>query len=350
MLTAGIDIGGTFTKLALVEPPERVVITGRVETRAADGAPALVARCTEAVADLCRQADRRLADLVGAGVGVAGLVDQRLGGPAAAPNLPAFVGVPVRSLFAAALERPVQVDNDANLWALGEAMLGAGRGYDVVCVLSLGTGIGGGLIDRGRVFRGARGMASEFGHMWVGGERRCACGQRGCLEAAASASAVVARARQALAAAVGSGGPLAEQLARGDDLTARDVGAAAQAGDRLALEVFEETGRWLGVGIANLVNALNPDAVIIGGGVAMVGEPLLGAARREVVSRVMPPLAEALSILPAALGDEGGVLGAALLALEPAAPPPDAAGSAGTGGSEDPAITGPSSDRPINPG
>jgi glucokinase len=203
----------------------------------------------------------------------------------------------------------------------------------LVVVLSLGTGVGGGVIDHGRIIRGARGMAAEFGHMALtpAAGPRCACGQRGCLEAYVNAGAVVRVARQHLAADPGSVEPSFAAALRADTVSAHVVGEAARRGDPTAVAVFEEIGRHLGLGIANLVNAFDPDVVVIGGGVAMVGAPLLDAARRTAAACLMAPFASGLAVRAAELEDQGGVLGAALLALgaaEPASPAVDAASTA----------------------
>jgi glucokinase len=254
---------------------------------------------------------------VAVGVGVAGLVDQATGVLVACPNLPGWEGFHGAEAFTAALGIPAFVENDASLFTLAEATLGAGRGRDPVALLTLGTGVGGGLVIDGRIVHGRRGFAGEFGHMAlaVDGGPRCACGARGCVEAYLRSSHVVARALELAANHPEPPTPtLARALASGE-ATARSVGEAARAGDPVALAVFTELGRHLGMAIANLISALNPEAVIVGGGVSLAGEVLIDTARATALARVMPPLAAGVVILPAALGDRGGMLGAALLAL-----------------------------------
>jgi glucokinase len=319
----GYDVGGTTTKLVLMEAPATVVASDRLPTLPDEGPAALVARCLERGHALAAAHGRTLEEAAGVGVGVAGLVDAARGLLAAAPNLGPFAGDAIRQRFADAFSLPVALDNDANLWALGEALIGAAVGARVVAVLALGTGVGGGVVVDGQLLHGARGMAAEFGHMALTPDAgpRCSCGARGCLEAYVGTRAIVERARRLAERQAGSGdSPLARALA-GDDASPRTIAEAARAGDSQALEVFETTGRWLGIGIANLLCALDPDAVVIGGGVALVGAPLLDAVRREVWGRSMAPLLEGLRILPAALEDQGGVLGAALLALAAAGAP-----------------------------
>jgi glucokinase len=318
----GYDVGGTTTKLVLMEAPATVVASDRLPTLPDAGPAALVARCLERGRSLAAAHGRSLEEAAGIGVGVAGLVDAARGVLTAAPNLGPFAGDAIRQRFAAAFGLPVALDNDANLWALGEALVGAAVGARVVAVLALGTGVGGGIVIDGQLVRGARGMAAEFGHMVLTPDAgpRCSCGARGCLEAYVGTRAIVDRARRLAERRAAAGTPLARALA-GDEVSPRTIGDAASAGDPLAIEVFETTGRWLGIGIANLLCALDPDAVVIGGGVALVGALLLDAARREVLARSMAPLVEGLEILPAALEDQGGVMGAALLALSAAGAP-----------------------------
>jgi glucokinase len=331
----GIDIGGTFTKIAILGgPPQlpagtggaagheaepQIFAEGRVSTEAAAGPMPLVARAAAAAVELARGAGLDLAQARAAGVGIAGLVEQPAGVLAACPNLTGWEGLEVAAAFSAALHGlPVLVENDANAFALAEARMGAGRGADPVVLITLGTGVGGGIVAGGRIVHGAHGFAGEFGHMAlaVDGGPRCACGRRGCVEAYLRSSHVVALALEMTAnLPPGPRSPLARALAAGE-ATARAVGEAAQAGDPVATAVFTELGRYLGIAMANVISALNPEVVVVGGGVALAGEVLLQAAREVALERVMPPLARGVRVLPAALGDRGGMLGAALLALD----------------------------------
>jgi glucokinase len=314
----GIDVGGTFTKLAVLGAGEQVLAEGRIATEAAAGPEQLVSRVAAAARELAAGAGLDLARARAAGVGIAGLVERATGVLAACPNLPGFEGFQVARAFGRALALPIQVENDANACALAEARLGAGRGRDPVALLTLGTGVGGAFVVGGQILHGAAGFAGEFGHMALSIDDgpRCACGQRGCVEAYLRSSHVVALALEHAARGNPTAGPqLARALASGE-ATARLVGEAAQAGDPVAVAVFSELGRALGMAIANLISVLNPAVVILGGGVALAGEVLLSSARATALARVIPPLARDIAILPAALGDRGGVLGAALLAFE----------------------------------
>jgi glucokinase len=303
----GLDVGGTKIVAAVVESDGRIVSRRRVGTPV-DGdrrTAALIAL----VHELCGAHDL---PQVPVGVGAAGLVDLD-GVMRYAPNLD-WRDYPLRSVLAEELEAPVRVENDAAAAAWAEYAVGAGRDASGgALMLTLGTGVGGGLVMDGRLVRGAHGLAAEFGHVIVAeGDAPCPCGNRGCLEAYASGTAIGRAARDA--AATGSlpaGSPLYDL----ETLTGADVTVAARAGDAGARGILAEAGRWLGVGIASLVNGLDPEIVIVGGGVMDAGAFLLESAtaayHERVIARVhrrVPP------VVTARLGDDAGVIGAALLA------------------------------------
>jgi glucokinase len=322
-IALGIDIGGTFTKIAVLGAGEQVLAEGRIPTEAEAGPEPLVARVAAAAGELAARAGVDLARGHAAGVGVAGLVERATGVLAACPNLPGFEGFHAGEAFGGVLGLPVLVENDASACALAEAHLGAGRGKDPVVLFTLGTGVGGGIVIGGRIVHGQEGFAGEFGHMAlaVDGGPRCACGQRGCVESYLRSSHVVALAVEYAARGnPPAGSELARALASGA-ATSKRVGEAARAGDPVAVAVFTELGRALGIAMANLISALNPAVVIVGGGVSLAGDVLLDSARATALARVVPPLARRVEILPAALGDRGGMLGAALLARAAELPP-----------------------------
>ncbi|MGH8906441.1 MAG: ROK family protein [Egibacteraceae bacterium] len=305
-LAIGIDLGGTKLAAGLVSGDGGV--TRRVRRDTPDDAESILAQIVDVVSDI-----DDLGGVAGlpVGLGVAAIVDSR-GVARWGPHLP-FADRPVRDELRAALDRWVAVDNDANVAAWGEYRVGAGvPGTTSLLMLTLGTGVGGGLVLDGRLIRGAQGFAGEFGHVIVDeGGPACGCGNRGCLEALASGTAIGRRAREALTAGAAS-------VLRGvQEVTGEDVTAAARAGDTLALEVLARCGFWLGVGIASLVNALDPEIVVVGGGAMRAGELLLSPARTALAARLMgrghriaPP------VVRARLGGDAGLVGAALLALE----------------------------------
>ncbi len=242
--------------------------------------------------------DRRA--LVGAGMGLPGPIDRDTGTVGSSVILPGWVGLEPRRELGSRLGLPVQVDNDANLGALAEVAFGAARGLSDVVYLKVAAGIGAGLILDGRVYRGAAGKAGELGHMQ---ERPdgivCRCGNRGCLETFASAPALVEQLRPS----------------HGPDLTVADMLELVRAGDRGARRVVGDAGRAIGNVLGDICNALNPEAIIVGGDLAAAGEPLLEGIRETIARRALPAAAESVEVRPALLGRRAGVLGALALVI-----------------------------------
>jgi glucokinase len=301
----GIDVGGTKFVAGLLDAAGGVLDRRRVATPRGD-ADALLDRLSELA--------RALGPGLPVGVGIAGIVD-RSGSVRYGPNL-GITDLPVASLLAERLGVRVAVGNDASVALHGEQRAGAGAGVDDVVMLTLGTGVGGGLMLGGRLVEGAHGLGGELGHVIVhDGGRLCPCGNAGCLEAYASGTAIAARAHDRLATGAVESVLLERPL---DEVDGKLVTAAALGGDAFAVEVLAEAGHWLGVGIASLVNAFDPELVLVGGGAGIhAAELVLPAARRVVAERVMgaahrPPVRIEL----AALGDDAGMVGAGLLALE----------------------------------
>ena len=254
-------------------------------------------------------------DAAAVGFGIPSLVDQSTGASLFSTHLP-LEGVPFRALMEERLNMPVFVDNDANLALLAEARAGAARDRRHALMLTLGTGIGGGILVDGRLQRGSRGAGAELGHVVVdldGPPCQGRCPGRGCLEVMASGSAIGREGAEAARRSPDSA--LGAQLRPGREITGAIVTELAHDGDPAAREVLELIGRRLGTGIASLVNAFDPEVVVVGGGAVAGGELLLAPARVVVAERALPPNQE-VEIVAAHFGDEAGMLGAALLALE----------------------------------
>ena len=255
-------------------------------------------------------------DVEAVGFGIPSLVDYERGVSVWSNHLP-IDDVPFRDLMSERLGLPVVVDNDVNAAALAEHRHGAARGTDHAVLVALGTGIGGGLVLNGQVYRGARGFGAELGHVVVDHEGEdCpgACPGRGCLEVLASGSAI---GRAGLVAAEADPeSTLGRRLGAGREVTGGVVTELAHDGDEQSLAVLSEIGRRLGAGLCGLVNTFDPEVVVIGGGAVAAGELLLGPARDVVAERALPPTREGVRIVTAHFGDESGMLGAALLALE----------------------------------
>lgn len=302
-VTIGIDVGGTKLLAAAIDESGAVVDRRRVVTPREDGT-ALV----DAIAGLVRE----LGPDLPVGIGVAGIVD-RAGTVRYAPNL-RISDLAMGRLLEEALGAPVIVRNDATVALYGEWRSGAGRGADDLIMLTLGTGVGGGLLVGGHLVDGVNGLGGELGHILVqDGGRLCPCGNAGCLEAYASGTAIERRARARLA-----DGSVTSLLTRfPGPVDGRAVTDAAAEGDEFAIELLEEAGFWLGVGIGALVNAFDPARVLIGGGAGInAGETLLAAARRTAHERIMGSAHRQIpDMVLAQLGDDAGVVGAGMLAL-----------------------------------
>jgi glucokinase len=309
----GIDIGGTNLVLAAVARDGRRVIGEAARpTAPARGPEAIVAELVEMSRACMAEVRREAPDarVVGVGIGVPGPLDIARGMVLLTPNL-GWVNFPLRERLATALGLPAVLDNDANCAILGETWLGAARGARFAIGMTIGTGIGGGIVLEGRLHHGAADCAGEIGHITIEmNGRRCGCGNYGCLEAYASGPAIAMRAVEQMRS--GATSRLAT-LAGGDleRVTAQMVFAAAQEGDEVALEVVRDTAHYLGTGVANLLNIFNPDLVVIVGGVTQAGDRLFEPLGREVARRAFRPAVESCRIVPGALGGLAGVYGAA---------------------------------------
>lgn len=305
----GIDIGGTKIAALRVSPEGDVEATTVIPTPATDqtaALPAIEAAASAVIDD----------DVVAIGVGMAGLVDVRTGVLLSTPNL-VWRNLPLAERLGARFGLRVTVDNDATAAAWAESRLGASRGYEHSLFVGVGTGIGGGIVTGGRLVRGAHGLAGEVGHVIVEpGGPLCGCGNRGCWEQVASGLAI---SRAGGRAVVDQPGSAIARLAGGDPLraTGKVVTEAARAGDEVAVAILAQVGRRLGEGVAGLVNVLDPEIVVIGGGAGEAGDLLLAPLRGAFLAAVEgADVRPEVPIVPAALGNDAGAIGAALLALE----------------------------------
>ena len=308
----GVDLGGTKLLAGAVDPGLSVHHRALRPALGLDQA-GLVEMCVQAVEEARAAVD---GDVECVGFGIPCTFDRRTGLAVQAVNLP-LADLPFRDVMAERLGLPVTVDNDANCAVLAEVRAGAGRGASEVVMLTLGTGIGGGLVLGGQVYRGAIGGGAELGHVVVdmdGPWCQGSCPNRGCLEAVASGTALVREASLAVASRPGTA--LGTALENGRPLTGPLVTELAYDGDEVARDVLALIGRRLGVGLSSLVNVFNPEVAIIGGGVIAAGEMLLGPARAELRARALAPGGEFVRVLAAEFGEESGMVGAALMARE----------------------------------
>ncbi len=310
-LTIGVDVGGTKVLGGLVGLDGKVIATARKDTPRQGGSA-----LTQTIADIAKEL-MQSHDVLAVGVSAAGFVSSDRQTILATPNIADWNGVDLDSELTKLINKPVVIENDANAAAWGEAKFGAGRNRNHMILLTIGTGLGGGIVFNGALVRGAFGTAAEFGHMRVVPDGHlCGCGARGCFEQYASGSALLRHAREAISASPDMARNL---LSRGngsiEGLTGVDITQAAKEGDPIALAAFNTTAEWLGAGIASLSVLLDPDCVVIGGGVIDAGEILLAPLRRALV-RYMPfagkhPYPE---IIAAQLGNQAGLVGVADLA------------------------------------
>ena len=314
----GIDVGGTNCVVgAVAADGSRVIGDHSQPTLPARGADAVIADLVtmgERVIEHVNATDRH-AEIVGAGVGAPGPLDIAAGIVLLTPNL-GWTNLPLRARVAAGLGLDVALENDANCAIQAESWVGAAKHGQYVIGLTLGTGIGGGFLVDGKLYHGASDAAGEFGHMVIDiNGPVCGCGNRGCLEVFASGNNIARRAREMLAS---GGSSVLRDLAGGDPgrVTAELVYQAAEAGDPVARQVADDTARYLGIGVANLLNIFNPDIVVILGGVTQAGDGLFGPLRREVAARAFPSAVAACTILPGALHGLAGVYGAAKAFLD----------------------------------
>ena len=307
-LVFAVDLGGTHLRIGLVDDAGKIHNQLKRQTPKDESPYALV----EALADV---ADGWLRDdrgpIVAASVMVPGAVDSSQAVVLSAPNLPSIINFGLKAVLQERLGWPVVLENDANAAAIGEIWLGAARGCRDVVSVTLGTGVGGGVVLGGKLWRGAHGSAGEIGHATVDpfSGLQCKCGNTGCLELFASATAIVRMARESLA-----------QFPQGslstENLTAEKVYAAGREGDELALSVFRRAGKYLGIGLANLISVIDPEIIVVSGGVVNGWDLLAADMYQEVSDRAFRTTAQAVQIAPAECGDNAGLLGAARLAFD----------------------------------
>jgi len=308
----GVDLGGTQIRAAMTDREGTVLNHTRRLTLAPEGPDAGLGRMKEAIREALGNAGWDT--VLGIGIAAPGPLDLEMGTIIRGINLPAWDNVPIRDIITEEFGVPVYLNNDANLAALAEHRFGAGRGCSNLVYLTVSTGIGGGIIVDGRLLLGAHGWGGEPGHTIVEpAGPPCTCGSAGCLEAMASGPAIAQRAAGLIRE--GRVSSLSEAVHRGTELTAEMVGKAAQQGDDLALEVIGRAAYYLGIGVVNLINIFDPDVVILGGGVSKLGPLLFDPVRAMVRKSALTETQRETPIVPAALGDQVGVLGGVALVM-----------------------------------
>ena len=313
----GVDMGGTKILSAVIDAEGNILGTAKVSTKAGRGAVAVIDRISNCIRQAVEESGVAAESIQAVGIGAPGPLDPATGVVIFAPNL-GWRDVPLKAELEARVGFPTFVDNDVNVGTLGEHAFGAGRGIDNIVGIFVGTGIGGGIILQGELFHGASKTAGEIGHIIVkAGGPRCGCGTRGCLEAIASRTAMTKQFRKAILKK--------EKESVLSELTGGDLGAirsgvlakAVRLNDKLTLKVLKKVTKYLGIGIGSIVNFLNPEMIVLGGGVVeALDDTFLDDIRAATEKYSLPNTLDGVQIVRAELGDNSGILGAAALARQ----------------------------------
>jgi glucokinase len=312
-LFGGIDLGGTKILVLVADGQGHVLGSARVATDAARGPEPVIEHIISATNEAAADAQVQVSALRGVGVSAPGPIESAEGVITQPPNLPGWRNVPLASILRERLKTPVVLENDANCGAVGEHRFGAGRGYRHMLFVTISTGIGGGIIIENELYAGASGAAGEVGHIGVSVEGpTCGAGHVGCLEAFASGAAIAARAREAIAA--GELPRTAELAEKDPPLSAETVYEASQQGESGATAIIKTAGQYLGIGLASLINAFNPQAIIMGGGLTNMGQAILGPAVETARARSFAQSFADVRIVEGELGERAPALGAIAVA------------------------------------
>ncbi|HEM5489852.1 TPA: ROK family glucokinase [Streptococcus suis] len=313
----GIDLGGTSVKLAVLTTEGEIQEKWSIKTNILDDGSHIVPDIIDSIKHRFESHGLTKDDFLGIGMGSPGVVDSEAGTVIGAYNLNWKTLQLVKEQFETALGLPFFIDNDANVAALGEQWVGAGNNNPNVVFMTLGTGVGGGVIAAGNLIRGVKGAGGELGHITVDFDEpfACTCGKKGCLETVASATGIVNLSRRYADQYAGDA-KLKQMIDDGQDVTAKDVFDLAKEGDELALIVYRHFSEYLGVACANIAAVLNPAYIVLGGGVSAAGEFLLDGVRKVFAENSFPQIKESTQIVLATRGNDAGVLGAASLVLK----------------------------------
>lgn len=308
----GVDLGGTAIKVGICNQEGELLHTYEGPTEKEKGTDAVIENIEKYVRLIVEQSPYTWDQLVGVGAGVAGFTDLRAGVILLAPNI-GFRNVPIRAILEERIGKTIVIDNDANVAALGEAWSGAGKGVtDCVCY-TLGTGVGGGIIINGKIYQGFAGLAGEIGHISVVPDLeaiQCGCGKMGCLETVSSATGIIRMAVEAV-----ERGDATSLSTIESKITAKDIFDAAKAGDEVSIRIVNRAAFYLGKSMASVAATLNPERFIVGGGVSKAGDILFSKIREVFMECTPAPLQQGVEIIPAKLGNDAGIVGAAGLLL-----------------------------------
>ncbi len=307
----GIDLGGTGVKTVVLNGEKNICAKDTRPTPSESGPEAVMDVLWDSAQSAVAEAGTDMKDVVAVGIGTPGPLNWQTGIVYETPNMAGWKNVKLAEGMQNRLRVPCYLDNDANVACYGEFMLGAGRGSDTMCALTLGTGVGGGIVVFGKLLRGVDGTAAELGHMIVNRNgRECGCGAKGCLEAYGSVTGMVRTAVEGIES--GKKTSLTETCQGDmDKITGKMISQAAEKGDEFAKWVIQETGAWLGVGVATLINALNPEKIVLAGGMINAGDLLFDSIRQTAKELCFDVPYARVQIVPAGLGGDAGAIGAA---------------------------------------
>jgi len=311
----GVDLGGTNIRVAAISLKGEVLTRKKVPTDPQNGKDLVIRKLIQMLRDAILKEKESGREPVSLGIGAPGVIYIKQGIVVSSPNLPDWVNVPLKKMVKKEISLPVVIENDANAAAFGEKWVGAGKGANSMICITLGTGVGGGIILDGRVWHGEDGMAAEVGHTTVNPDGpQCQCGNTGCVEVYASASGIVREVRRLLKR---EDSILKKSFqGREDYFTAKDVFRAAKAGDQVCLRVIHQMGRYLGIGIANMVNIFNPELIVLAGGVTAAWKDFIPIVKEEIQIRAFEVPRKRARLVRARLGDHAGIIGAAGVALQ----------------------------------
>lgn len=310
----GIDLGGTELKIGIIDQNGTILIKDAYKMPIATHGYEVVEFVGNSMQKLIEKSQFPIANFKGIGIGAPGLLNPETGQLLNVVNIPHLNGVFLAPDLEKRFSLPTWLDNDVNAMALGEMFYGAGKGYKDCIAMTLGTGVGGGLIFDGKLYRGACFTAGEIGHLSINSEGLlCPCGNYGCLERYIGRDGIVSRFNYYLSKEIPS---TIHQFTENNEITPKAIAKAAESGDALSKEVMTETGKYLGIALVTLTNVLNPEIFIIGGGIANAGDLILEPARHELQKRAYTIPAKKVNVVQAALRNDAGIVGAASIAVD----------------------------------